>query len=141
MQRGAKRFLRRFRGSFSLNAGTLTGLSKWTSGLFSPLADVPDDTVGRFAAGRFRTAYRWLRPLLSDEDTDAEDGSSGVGSEPSTGRMEGTGLQLSRTELDNKAEVFSAGLIKEWVGNPSNIRLLRIGLDILPSVDFLEDGP
>ena len=104
----------------------------------SPLADVPDDSVGRFAAGRFRTAYRWLRPLLSDEDTDAEDGSSRVGSEPSTGRMEGTGLQLSRAELDNKAEVFSAGLIKEWVGNPSNIRLLRIGLDIWPSVNFLK---
>ena len=39
----------------------------------------------------------------------------------------------TRSELDNDAEVFAAGLIQTWVADPSNIRLLRIALDIWPS--------
>ena len=98
----------------------------------SPVADVPDATVARFAAGRFRRAYRWLRPLIEDSESSLKD---------SDERDHGGSEQLlaasapvrTRAELDNDAEVFTAGLIQTWVEDPSNIRLLRIALDIWPS--------
>ena len=40
-----------------------TGEPGWQ---FSPIPDVRDETVARFAAARFRTTYRSIRPLLED---------------------------------------------------------------------------
>jgi hypothetical protein len=40
--------------------------------LFAPIPDVRDATVARFAAARFRTTYRSLRPLLEDRGESQE---------------------------------------------------------------------
>lgn len=47
-------------------------------------------------------------------------------------------LVLSREQLDERGQLFSAMLIEEWVGNPGNVRLLRIALDLYPAVGYLE---
>ena len=99
-----------------------------------PVPDVKDATVARFAAARFRATYRSLRPLLFDmdgEDVDflLDDEFSGMG---------GAG-QLTKDDLDEDARNFALNLVQSWIENPSNVRLLRIGLDIWPSVQELGD--
>lgn len=100
---------------------------------FAPIPDVRDTTVERFAAGRFRATYRSLRPLLWDEvaklQISEEEGN--FDSQPSGDR--------SKEELDDEARAFALSLINNWVDDPSNVRLLRIGLDIWPASDVLED--
>ena len=102
----------------------------------TPVADVPDETVARFGAGRFRQVYRWLRPLL--EDTEALFGDSEIirfeGSEPALDFRSRT-----QAELDNDAQVFAADLVRTWVADPSNIRLLRVAFDIWPSPSTLRE--
>ena len=102
----------------------------------TPVADVPNATVARFGAARFRRVYRWLRPLF-DEVTALVDDSADVG---------GHGFQAAmgfpsrtRAELDNDAQVFAADLIRTWIGDPSNIRLLRVAFDIWPAASALEE--
>ena len=101
---------------------------------FSPLPDVRDETVARFSAARFRTTYRSLRPLLEDAPTPsmAEDIDEGLGNSASA--------RLARTQqdLDEDARAFALGLIERWVEDPSNVRLLRIGLDIWPEAAVLD---
>jgi hypothetical protein len=99
---------------------------------FSPIPDVRDATVARFAAGRFRSAYRSLRPLLSDA-ADTTAGDAKVPDEAPASRTPKTQL-----ELDDEARAFALGLIEQWVGDPSNVRLLRIGLDLWPADDVLK---
>lgn len=90
--------------------------------------DVKDETIGRFAAGRFRTTFRSLRPLLDDQPF-----------------MEFTELgeetfrraRLSQTELDDEAHAFALTLVEKWIADPSNVRLLRVALDIWPSSQIL----
>lgn len=100
---------------------------------FSPVPDVRDETVARFAAARFRTTYRSLRPLLEHGDTslnnqlDLEKDSSSIHSRMPT-----------QFELDNDARAFALGLIESWIEDPSNVRLLRIGLDLWPAADVLK---
>ncbi len=98
----------------------------------SPIADVPDATVARFGASRFRRVYRWLRPLFEDpkssiSDPEGADAPSSASTDTPYGRVR------TRSELDNDAEVFAAGLIQSWVEDPSNIRLLRVAVDMWPS--------
>ena len=98
----------------------------------APIPDVRDSTVARFAAGRFRTTYRSVRPLLADaielrEAKNMEEVDS----------MQGR-FTRSREELDDEAKAFALGLIESWISDPSNVRLLRIGLDIWPDADVLE---
>jgi len=92
---------------------------------------VGDATVARFAAGRYRSTYRSLRPLLADgvgdQDTTAKDADESPERLPRT-----------RKELDDETRAFALGLIDNWVEDPSNVRLLRIGLDLWPAVDVLE---
>jgi len=101
---------------------------------FSPVADVRDDTVARFGAARYRSTYRSLRPLLLDADgcvrscSDDEDEESYMSHR----------RQRTREELDDDAKAFALGLIEQWVHDPSNVRLLRIGLDIWPAADVLK---
>ncbi len=92
--------------------------SGWT---FSPLPDVRDETVARFSAGRFRTTYRSIRPLI---DAEAKEDNSEQTSSRTYAR--------NQQDLDNDARAFALGLIQRWIEDPSNVRLLRVGLDIWP---------
>lgn len=100
---------------------------------FSPIPDVRDATVARFAAGRFRSTYRSLRPLLAatadTQDLIEEDADGG-----SQGRSDAVRTQA---DLDDEARAFALGLIENWIEDPSNVRLLRIGLDLWPAQDVL----
>ena len=100
----------------------------------SPVPDVRDETVARFGAARYRTTFRSIRPLLDDDTPD----------EPEVGR--GTGLPgerlcvvRTRHELDEDARAFALGLIQRWIDDPSNVRLLRVGLDLWPDVELLRE--
>ena len=102
---------------------------------FSPVADVRDDTVARFGAARYRTTFRSIRPLLQDDD--APDNSEVQrGETPSGGRLR---VARTRGELDEDAKAFALGLIQRWISDPSNVRLLRIGLDLWPDVKLLRE--
>ena len=100
---------------------------------FSPLPDVRDETVVRFAAARFRTTFRSIRPLLEDSTplTVNAGGSEAAGSAL-------TRPVRNRHELDEDVRAFALDLIERWVEDPSNVRLLRIGLDLWPDADLLQ---
>ncbi len=98
---------------------------------FGPQPDVRDATVSRFAAARFRTAYRSLRPLLENTELRLQDGTSSQPRGVSSSEM-------SQDDLDEEAQAFAMSLIDKWVGDPSNVRLLRIGLDLWPDVEVLD---
>lgn len=101
----------------------------------SPLPDVRDETVARFAAARFRTTYRSIRPLLDDLG-------AGANASPDTASAEDAARgRRARTqrELDEDARAFALGLIQRWVFDPSNVRLLRIGLDVWPDAQVLKE--
>ena len=117
------------RAQEALNVGDDSG---WQ---LSPVPDVRDDTVARFGAARFRTTFRSIRPLLQDE---VEPEETGVGRDKT---RPGVRIRAARTrgELDEDARVFALGLIKRWVEDPSNVRLLRIGLDLWPDVQVLRE--
>lgn len=100
---------------------------------FTPIADVRDATVNRFAAARFRTTFRSLRPLLWEEPIEVD-----LQSEEDL-RTSQYRYSRTRSELDNEARTFALGLISKWVEDPSNIRLMRIGLDIWPSPEALKN--
>ena len=94
------------------------------------VSDVKDETVGRFAAGRFRKTFRSLRPLLDDRPF-MDIAITGDG----TFRL----AQLSQTELDEEAHAFALTLIQKWIADPSNVRLLRVALDLWPSPEVLKE--
>ena len=103
---------------------------------FSPVPDVGDETVARFLAGRFRTTYRSIRPLLEGRT------STEATRQPRTGAHEDTARirpHRSRENLDEDAQAFALTLIERWVKDPSNVRLLRIGLDIWPDAGVLKE--
>ncbi|HOY78738.1 MAG TPA: RNA-directed DNA polymerase [Hyphomonadaceae bacterium] len=99
---------------------------------FTPIPDVRDSTVDRFAAARFRTTFRSLRPLLwADDDKlpfESDD-------EQDLSQFSNT---RTRAELDEEARSFAMELVGKWVDDPSNVRLLRVGLDLWPSPDLLQ---
>ena len=101
----------------------------------SPVPDVRDETVARFGAARYRTTFRSIRPLLHDDDTPDE---SEVGRNDTAlgGRLR---VARTRPELDEDARAFALGLIQRWIDDPSNVRLLRIGLDLWPDVALLRE--
>lgn len=92
--------------------------------------DVKDETIGRFAAGRFRKTFRSLRPLLDDRPymENAEFGEE-------TFRR----TRLSQSELDDEARAFALILVERWILDPSNVRLLRVALDLWPSRELLAE--
>ena len=100
----------------------------------SPVPDVRDETVARFGAARYRITYRSIRPLLED-DTPLKLKSE-TGDRKSTERLR---VARTRRELDEDARAFALGLIERWIDDPSNIRLLRIGLDLWPDVELLRE--
>ncbi|MCB1062118.1 MAG: RNA-directed DNA polymerase [Verrucomicrobiae bacterium] len=105
------------------------------SGLLVGISDMRDETAARFAAGRFRRTFRSLRPLLTDESVNDPENSDEE-NDGSTGSP--SRLVLSREQLDERGQLFSAMLIDEWVANPGNVRLLRIALDLYPDAEFLD---
>ena len=103
----------------------------------TPVPDVHNETVARFAAARFRVTFRSLRPLLPERHhrrRDAEKQPWDV--LPQTQRIRAT---RTRRELDEDARNFALGLIQRWICDPSNVRLLRIGLDLWPDVELLNE--
>lgn len=94
------------------------------------IPDVQDETIGRFAAGRFRKTFRSLRPLLDDRPVADR---SDVGEE--TFRRS----RLSQSELDDEAHAFALMLIERWIADPANVRLLRVALDLWPSPEVLAE--
>jgi hypothetical protein len=98
-----------------------------------------DDTAARFAAGRYRRTFRSLRPLLQDEDEEITlDTPVSDISTDNASAARPPHLVLSKQQLDERGQLFSATLIEEWVCDPGNVRLLRIALDLYPDVRFLD---
>ena len=102
---------------------------------FSPVPDVRDETVARFGAYRYRTTFRSIRPLLQDSSR-PEESEAGKGNTPRGGRLR---VARTRRELDEDARAFALGLVQRWIDDPSNVRLLRIGLDLWPHVELLRE--
>ena len=100
---------------------------------FAPIPDVRDETVSRFAAARFRSTFRSLRPLLENRD-EISQFSEDVGE--SNAFI--SNMRKTQDELDDEARAFALGLIENWVDDPSNVRLLLIGLDLWPAKDVIE---
>ncbi|PAK90827.1 hypothetical protein B8X02_14910 [Stenotrophomonas rhizophila] len=99
----------------------------------APVPDVRDATVSRFAAARYRKTYHSLRPMLdSVGDADAEEHSVDEG-------IFRSGRMRTQKDLDEDARAFALGLVEAWVDDPSNVRLLRVGLDLWPSADLLDN--
>lgn len=100
----------------------------------TPTPDVKDETLGRFAAGRFRKTYRSLRPLLdtrSIADTVANPKSE-ISDE--TFRR----ARMTQEDLDDEAHAFSLRLLGAWLSNPSYVRLLRVAVDLWPTRKIAE---
>ncbi len=107
------------------------------TGLITGTSDMRDDTATRFAAGRYRRTFRSLRPLLQDEDITLDTPVSRIPTGNASAARPAH-LVLSKQQLDERGKLFSSTLIEEWVCDPSNVRLLRIALDLYPDVEFLK---
>ena len=77
---------------------------------FLAVPDVADDTVARFAAGRFRSTFRSLRPLLPDHEEPSLSHGDEEDAEIPTDRA---ARLRTRSELDNEARAFSFGPCRE----------------------------
>lgn len=111
-----------------LNLSDTEGTSRSTG--LRAVPDVKDETIGRFAAGRFRKTFRSLRPLLDDRPF-MDRGEFGEETFRRT--------RLSQSELDDEAHAFALVLVERWISDPSNVRLLRVALDLWPSPDMLTE--
>jgi hypothetical protein len=96
--------------------------------------DVRDETVARFVAGRYRSTYRSLRPLLEDEIIRLSKTEPTDDDEP----LDVGSAILTKDELDRQSQAFGLRLVEEWIRNPGNVRLLRVGLDLFPDSTVLE---
>lgn len=97
---------------------------------FRPVPDVRDATVDRFVANRFRTTFRSLRPLLWESVEEQRK----AGEDDDQSRFKVT---RTRSELDDETRAFALELLSKWVADPSNVRLVRIALDLWPDVEVL----
>ena len=113
---------------------TLNANTSGTGWSLRPLPDVQDHTTHRFAAGRFRTVYRSIRPLLESSGSLPPSGDT-----PENDSMGTRRPLVTQATLDAEAHVFSLHLIDKWLADPSNVRLLRIAFDIWPDRSVLED--
>ena len=101
----------------------------------SPVPDVRDETVARFSAHRYRVTFRSIRPLLRTGEM-ANESQVWVGDLARGGELR---VPRTRQELDEDARAFALGLIRRWIEDPSNVRLLRVGLDLWPDVALLRE--
>lgn len=97
--------------------------------------DMRDDTAKRFAAGKFRRVFRSLRPLLESNNVGFSSKDVDFDEDPDV--TPSTAVNLSKQEMDEKAHLFASMLIESWVENPSNVRLLRVALDMVPDEQYL----
>jgi hypothetical protein len=112
-------------------AGTGENGALWP---LNAVPDVRDETVARFVAARYRSTFRSLRPLLEDEIIPPSHSES-ADDEELGGAAAAT---LTKDELDRHCQAFGVRLIEEWIRNPGNVRLLRVGLDLFPDATVLE---
>ncbi|MCC7338741.1 MAG: RNA-directed DNA polymerase [Pirellulaceae bacterium] len=101
--------------------------------------DIREETVARFAAHRFRIAFRTLRPMTepaSIEKKEPQVDEPDSDDAPWIGTTN-TAPGITRKDLDHKAYYFASQLIERWVLDPSNMRLLRVALDINPNPETL----
>lgn len=110
-------------------------LSTGRSGLLVGMSDMRDDTAARFAAGKYLRAYRLLRPLLEASSLGHPEREENPDEEDEEIPPE---ITLAKEQLDEKAKVFAALLIEEWMSNPANVRLLRVALNLFPDVNYLD---
>lgn len=101
---------------------------------FAPVPDVKDDTVARFSAHRYRSTYRSLRLLLFDKVEQCSFCQERINDQ----NDQDSSTRFTRQELDEEAKIFALGLIENWIEDPSNVRLLRVGLDIYPDAVILK---
>ena len=118
------------RSQFDMNQDTQAG--KWG---FSPRSDIRDETIARFAAWRYRRTYRSMRPLLDD----AEESEEKTGSAADLQQRADYRAIRTKREWDNDARVFAFQLVKRWLDDPSNVRLLRIAMDLWPEPTLLSE--
>lgn len=87
--------------------------------IFNVKLDVRDETLARFSANRWKSAFRSLRPICEEDEDDRSD-------------------DPSRPILDGRAESFAKTLVRRWIDDPSNVRLLRVAFDLFPSSALLK---
>ena len=88
--------------------------------LFATEPDVQPTTVDRFVANRWKSVFRTLRLM--------------TGGDPGPSASLDSDIRL----LDLRAVEMSRLLVRRWLDDPSNVRLLRIAFDLLPSPTYLE---
>jgi hypothetical protein len=98
---------------------TETGADKEIRRAFAVDPDVRIDSLERFVAHRWRKVFRELRLMADDGDGSESD------------------LRFGRTMLDRRAKTFAAELLRKWMFDPSNVRLLRVSLDLVPDEEHL----
>lgn len=104
----------------SQSTPTGTGQDDILRRILSVEPDVRNDTLERFVAHRWRKVFRSLR-VMADAD-----------------EMTDTSLNVGRTLLDQRAKTFAVNLLRKWILDPSNVRLLRVSLDLFPSHEHLQ---
>ncbi|MBX9653613.1 RNA-directed DNA polymerase [bacterium] len=113
---------------------------RFQDSVLSAKPDVREETAARFAANRFRSAFRRLRPM-SETSEEQEANIEQKGDEDSlewnAGRFR-LSSTLTRKTLDEKVKHFGSRLVERWIRDPSNMRLLRVALDLRPDVRTLE---
>lgn len=76
----------------------------------TPVPDVRDETVARFAAFRFRRTFRSIRPLL-----ERDDGRGATRPDDVDELVDVRRPTRTQRELDEDARTFALGLVKRWV--------------------------
>jgi hypothetical protein len=104
----------------SQSTPTGTGQDEILRRILSVEPDVRNDTLERFVAHRWRKVFRSLR-VMADAD-----------------EMTDTSLNVGRSLLDQRAKTFAVNLLRKWILDPSNVRLLRVSLDLFPSHEHLQ---
>ena len=100
-------------------APTGTGQDDLLRRILSVEPAVRNETLERFVAHRWRRVYRSLRLMADAND------------------LTDTTLNIGRTLLDQRAKTFAVDLLRKWIMDPSNVRLLRVSLDLYPSPEHL----
>ncbi|WP_437202054.1 RNA-directed DNA polymerase [Planctomicrobium sp. SH664] len=125
---------------YSTEANSLGLGERFQDTVLAAKPDVGENTVARFAANRFRSAFRTLRPMsetFAEQEAGNEPSKESESEEWNSGRFR-LSSTLTREILDEKASHFGSRLVERWIRDPSNMRLLRVALDLRPDVRTLD---